>query len=66
MSRATQRAGSMLILLFMALLLLFAVGCAQYSRARLSIIQIDVMESTGEDIQIDDDRIRGANPRRFK
>jgi len=50
----------------MALLLLFSIGCAQYSRARLNIIQIDVMESTGEDIQIDDNRIRGANPRRFK
>ena len=66
MSRRVQRVGSLLILLFMALLGVFTVGCAQYSRARLSIIQIDIMEAAGEDIQIDDDRIRGANPRRFK
>jgi len=47
MSRATQRAGSMLILLFMALLGLFSVGCYQYSNAKLSLLQIEVTELSG-------------------
>ncbi len=66
MSRRATKYGSLAILLFMALLGVFTIGCAEYSRARLSIIQIDIMEAAGEDIQIDDDRVRGANPRRFK